>query len=70
MIIRETNIVNLRIYWKSMAEMYIPLSLFEGTMYSENQIFDAISLEDLRNLMKQYFYITLFFLKDHSQTKI
>ena len=53
LIIRETNIVNLRMYWKSMAEMFIPLSLLESTMLSDNQIFEAISLEDLRNLMHQ-----------------
>lgn len=45
----------MRVYWKSMAEMYIPLSLLESTMNSKNQIFDAISLEGLRSLMRQSF---------------
>ena len=51
---RETNITNLRVYWKSMAEMYIPLSLLESTLNSEKQIFEAISLEEIRSLMQQY----------------
>jgi len=38
-----------------MAEMYIPISLFEQTKNSENRIFEAISLEDMRNLMHQSF---------------
>jgi CTP:phosphocholine cytidylyltransferase-like protein len=54
LIIRETNASNIRIYWKSMAEMFIPLSLFESTMHSDQQIFEAISLEELRTLMQQY----------------
>jgi hypothetical protein len=54
-IIRETSILNLRVYWKSMAEMYIPTSLLQSTKASVMQIFDAISLEDMRNLMRQYF---------------
>ncbi len=54
MIVRETNILSLRLYWKSMAEMYIPTSLMESTKDSPWQIFDAISLEDMRALMRQY----------------
>lgn len=52
---RETNILNIKVYWKSMAEMYIPLSLLESTRNSEKQIFDAISLEEVRSLMQQSF---------------
>ena len=56
LIIRETSIINAQIYWKSMAEMYVPLSLWTSTQDSENQIFDAIALEDLRGLMKKYVF--------------
>ena len=66
LIIRETDIVNVHIHWKSMAEMFIPQSLFESTMFNENQIFDAISLEDLRSLMNQYYT----FILDPSLMKI
>lgn len=55
LIMRETNIFGIKVYWKSMAEMYIPLSLWESTRNSEKQIFDAISLEDIRTLMNESF---------------
>ncbi len=54
LIVRETNVVNMRLYWKSMAEMYVPLSLLESTLGTERQIFEAVSLDDMRNLMRQY----------------
>ena len=53
LIVRETNFTNVRVYWKSSAEMFIPNSLWESTKGMEKQIFDAISFEDLRNMMKQ-----------------
>lgn len=53
--IRETNIKDVRVYWKSPAEMVVPISLYEFTKDAENQIFEAISLEDMRNMMKQSF---------------
>lgn len=56
-VMRETNIKNIRLYWKSLAEMFIPLSLYESTKNLENQIFEAISLEDMRNMMKQYAFL-------------
>lgn len=34
--------------------MFIPLSLLESTKHLEKQIFEAISLEDLRSMMRQY----------------
>ena len=52
--IRETNVTNARIYWKSMAEMMIPTSLWESTKNLKRYIFEAIQMEDLRNLMKRY----------------
>lgn len=52
---RETNATNLRVYWRSSAEMIIPNSLWESTKNLDKQIFDAISLEDMRNMMKQSF---------------
>lgn len=54
-LIRETNIINMRVYWKSQAEMFIPNSLYESTKHLEKQIFDAIPLEDMRSLMRQAF---------------
>jgi hypothetical protein len=53
--IRETTIKDARVYWKSPAEMIVPISLYEFTKNAENQIFEAISLEDMRNMMKQSF---------------
>ena len=53
--IRETNVMNLRVYWRSSAEMIIPNSLWESTKDLKQQIFEAISLEDMRNMMKQSF---------------
>ena len=38
-----------------MAEMYVPISLLESTKNMPKQIFDAISLEDMRSLMRQSF---------------
>ena len=52
---RETNIFGIKVYWKSMAEMYIPLSLLESTRESKKQIFEAISLEEVRALMNESF---------------
>jgi len=43
------------VYWRSSAEMIIPNSLWESTKSLDQQIFDAISLEDMRNMMKQSF---------------
>ena len=37
-----------------MAEMHVPLSLLESTKDMPRQIFEAISLEDMRNLMRQF----------------
>jgi len=53
--IRETTIRDIRVYWKSPAEMIVPISLYEFTKNAENQIFEAISLEEIRNMMKQSF---------------
>ncbi len=34
--------------------MFVPLSLYESTKDLENQIFEAIRLEDLRGMMHKY----------------
>lgn len=52
---RENNILGVRIYWKSMAGMYIPHSLLESTKNSKDYIFDAVSPEEMVNLMKKSF---------------
>lgn len=49
--IRETNVKDAKVYWKSPAEMIVPLSLCEST----RNIFEAVSLEDVRSMMKQCF---------------
>jgi len=53
--IREINIKDIKIYWKSPAEMIIPLSLYESTKDEKNKIFEAISVEDMCSMMKQSF---------------
>ena len=55
LMIRETNAAKLRVYWKSCAEMIIPNSLWESTKDLDQQIFDAIPLEDMCHMMKQSF---------------
>jgi hypothetical protein len=52
-IIRETSLTNVRVYWKSMAEMHIPISLLESTKQAEGRIFTAIGVAELRSLMQQ-----------------
>eukprot|EP01022_Parablepharisma_sp_SALTPOND_P024095 TRINITY_DN52_c0_g2_i1.p2 TRINITY_DN52_c0_g2~~TRINITY_DN52_c0_g2_i1.p2 ORF type:complete len:417 (+),score=23.54 TRINITY_DN52_c0_g2_i1:474-1724(+) len=54
-LIRETTLIGGKVYWKSMSEMVIPTSLWQETKHSPRRIFDAISLEDLRGLMKTDF---------------
>jgi len=56
LLIRETTITNVKVYWKSMSEMIIPTSLYQETKNNKNYIFDAIKLEDLNNLMKKEFH--------------
>ena len=47
---------NFRVYWKSLSEMFIPTSLWESTKDLENQIFDAVPLEDLRLMMNNNYH--------------
>ena len=39
-----------------MSEMFIPTSLWESTKHLENQIFDAVPLEDLRLMMNTHYH--------------
>ncbi len=52
---KELTVINMAIYYKSMAEMFIPTSLWESTKHLKFQIFDALPLDELRNLMKNSF---------------
>ncbi len=52
-VVRETNVQALRVYWKSLAEMFIPSSLWESTKNAEQLIFEAISPEDIHAMMHQ-----------------
>eukprot|EP00347_Sterkiella_histriomuscorum_P022380 403330690 len=54
-ILKELSLTNARIYVNSMSEMFIPSSLWEQTRHLENQIFDAMPVESLRDLMKEVF---------------
>ena len=51
--IKELNLSGARIYYKQMSEMLIPTSLWESTRHLENQIFDAMPVESLTDLMKE-----------------
>lgn len=55
LIIRETNLQNVRLYWKSSAEMFIPSSLWESTKDLPKQIFEAVPYEEMRSLMQRPF---------------
>ena len=55
MIVRESSVTGVKFYWKPMAEMIIPTSLWQETRHSPNYIFDAVSPEDLRNFMQKSF---------------
>lgn len=52
-IIKELNIRGFRVYYKDMSEMFIPTSLWESTRHLENQIFDAMPVDSLNDLMKE-----------------
>lgn len=53
LITKEINLTNARVYVNSMSEMFIPTSLWEQTRHLENQIFDAMPVDALNDLMIQ-----------------
>ena len=53
LILKNLNIKDARIYINSMSEMFIPTSLWEQTRHMENQIFDAMPVESLNDLMRE-----------------
>ena len=53
---------NVRVYWNSMSEMFIPTSLWEQTKDLEYRIFEAIAADDLFELMYEPFQT-----KNHKQ---
>lgn len=40
--LKQLKITNLSLYWNSMSETFVPISLWEQTKDLENRIFDAI----------------------------
>ncbi len=54
--IRETSLGNARVYWKSMAEMIVPASLWELSLsdQDEGRVFEAMSEEVFSTLMNKY----------------
>ena len=50
---KNLHIKQARFYWNCMSEMIVPTSLWEQTKHLKYQIFDAMSAEDLRELMIQ-----------------
>ena len=53
MILKELNLTNANVYVNTMSEMFIPSSLWEQTRHLENQIFDAMPVESLNDLMNE-----------------
>lgn len=54
MIIKEIALNGARVYYKYKSDMLIPTKVWEETRHLENQIFDAIPVESLAALMRQY----------------
>ncbi|CDW82744.1 UNKNOWN [Stylonychia lemnae] len=54
MILKELNLTNANLYVNTMSEMFIPSSLWEQTRHLENQIFDAMPVESLNDLMNDF----------------
>jgi len=49
-------IKNVKVYWNSMSEMFVPTSLWQQTKNNERQIFSALDPEFLKSIMVQAFY--------------
>ena len=52
---KQLDAFNTRMYWNSMSETFIPTSLWEQTKDLEYRIFEAISADDLFDLMYEPF---------------
>lgn len=53
---QQLLINNIEVYMNSASEMYVPYSLYENTLKSEQGIFEAIPPLELKELMTQYCY--------------
>ena len=51
----ELQIKNVKIYWNSMSEMFIPTSLWESTKHLQYQIFEAMDASQIHELMTDAF---------------
>ena len=45
--------LGVRLYYKPNSELFIPTTLWETTRHLDNQIFDAMPVESLTDLMKE-----------------
>ena len=54
-LLKDLEVGNLRIYWNSMSEMFIPFSLWEANRELEFQIFEAMPADSLREIMLEAF---------------
>lgn len=50
-IIKELSVKNVRVYWNSMSEIFIPTSLWEQTRTMQYQIFEAMDASLLKEIM-------------------
>ena len=57
---KELSIKNVRVYWNSMSEIFIPTSLWEQTRGLKYQIFEAMDASFLKDIMLDAF-------KDHAK---
>jgi hypothetical protein len=48
---KELNIKNIKAYWNSMSEMFVPTSVYEQTRNLKYQIFEAMDASFLKEIM-------------------
>ena len=49
--VKELIVKNVKMYWNSMSEMFVPTSLYEQTRDLKYQIFEAMEASFLREIM-------------------
>lgn len=53
--IKELSVKNIKLYWNSMSEIFIPTSLWEQTRHGQYQIFEAMDASFLKDIMVDAF---------------
>lgn len=48
---KELNVKNIKVYWNSMSEMFVPTSVWEQTRHLKFQIFEALEASFLKDIM-------------------